>query len=52
MENAAETKPRIVLGIAGGSGSGKSWLAKAVAEAFAGCSSVLCHDWYYHWNRN
>jgi uridine kinase len=40
-------KPRVVLGIAGGSGSGKSWLAKTVAEAFAGRSLVVCHDWYY-----
>jgi uridine kinase len=39
--------PRVVLGIAGGSGSGKSWLAKAVAEAFAGRSLIVCHDWYY-----
>ena len=39
--------PRVVLGIAGGSGSGKSWLARAVAEAFAGRSLVVCHDWYY-----
>ena len=42
-----DLKPRVVLGIAGGSGSGKSWLAKAVAEAFAGRSTVVCHDWYY-----
>jgi uridine kinase len=39
--------PRVVLGIAGGSGSGKSWLAKAVSEAFAGRSTIVCHDWYY-----
>jgi uridine kinase len=39
--------PRVVLGIAGGSGSGKSWLAKAVAEAFSGRSTIVCHDWYY-----
>ena len=30
-----KTPVRVVLGIAGGSGSGKSWLAKAVAEAFS-----------------
>jgi uridine kinase len=49
----AEPKPlpsRVVLGIAGGSGSGKSWLAKAVAETFAGRSAVVCHDWYYKHN--
>ena len=37
----------MVLGIAGGSGSGKSWLARELAEAFEGRASVLCHDWYY-----
>ena len=47
MIETSRTAPPIVLGIAGGSGSGKSWLAKAVAEAFAGRSAVVCHDWYY-----
>lgn len=42
--------PHIVLGVAGGSGSGKSWLAKAVAEAFPGQTTVVCHDWYYRDN--
>jgi uridine kinase len=37
----------VLLGIAGGSGSGKSHLARAVAEAFRGRSTVICHDWYY-----
>lgn len=49
-ETNGERAPQVVLGIAGGSGSGKSWLAKAVAQAFAGRSSVLCHDWYYRHN--
>jgi uridine kinase len=43
-------KPRVVLGIAGGSGSGKSWLAKRVAQAFYGKSALLCHDWWYRHN--
>jgi uridine kinase len=47
MAETPKASPPIVLGIAGGSGSGKSWLAKAVAEAFAGRSAVICHDWYY-----
>jgi uridine kinase len=47
MSETPKTAPRIVLGIAGGSGSGKSWLAKAVAAAFPGRSAVICHDWYY-----
>ena len=47
MPETPKAVPRIVLGIAGGSGSGKSWLAKTVAEAFAGRSTIVCHDWYY-----
>lgn len=42
--------PRVVLGLAGGSGSGKSWLAQRVAKAFAGRSSLVCHDWWYRDN--
>lgn len=49
-ETKPESAPRVILGIAGGSGSGKSWLAKAVAEAFPGRSAVVCHDWYYRDN--
>jgi uridine kinase len=47
MAETPKPTPPLVLGIAGGSGSGKSWLAKTVAEAFAGRATVLCHDWYY-----
>ncbi len=47
MAETKKTKPRVVLGIAGGSGSGKSWLAKAVADRFDGRAAVVCHDWYY-----
>jgi uridine kinase len=47
MTGTSKTLPRVVLGIAGGSGSGKSWLAKSIADAFPGRSAVLCHDWYY-----
>lgn len=39
-----------MLGIAGGSGSGKSWLAKRVASAFYGRSTMVCHDWWYRDN--
>lgn len=42
--------PRLVLGLAGGSGSGKSWLARAIADAFPGETTVVCHDWYYRHN--
>lgn len=43
-------RPRIILGVAGGSGSGKSWLAKAVVAAFPEQTAVICHDWYYRHN--
>ncbi len=39
-----------MLGVAGGSGSGKSWLAKAIVDAFPGQTTVVCHDWYYRHN--
>lgn len=50
MAKTRGEKPRVVLGIAGGSGSGKSWLAKRVAQAFYGKSALLCHDWWYRDN--
>ena len=37
-----------VIGVAGGTGSGKSTLVKRLQEAFAGADVVtLCHDYYY-----
>jgi|CXWL01.1.fsa_nt_gi uridine kinase len=42
--------PRLVLGVAGGSGSGKSWLANAVEKAFPRQTTIVCHDWYYRHN--
>lgn len=50
MAQIPRNRPRIVLGVAGGSGSGKSWLAKAVVAAFPEQTTVLCHDWYYRHN--
>lgn len=50
MAQTRGEKPRVVLGIAGGSGSGKSWLAKRVAQAFYGKTAMLCHDWWYRDN--
>ena len=49
-ETRTDRAPRVVLGIAGGSGSGKSRLAKTLAEAFRGRAAVVCHDWYYKHN--
>ena len=37
-----------VIGVAGGTGSGKSTLVKRLQEAFVGDDVVtLCHDYYY-----
>ena len=37
-----------VIGVAGGTGSGKSTLVKRLQEAFAGDDvATLCHDYYY-----
>lgn len=41
---------RIVLGIAGGTGSGKTTLAKGIKEALGDEAVLLCHDFYYHKN--
>ncbi len=46
----SQDQPAIVLGIAGGSGSGKSWLAQTVAAAFPEQATIICHDWYYRHN--
>lgn len=50
MTRNSPERPRIVLGVAGGSGSGKSWLANAIVAAFPGQTTVVCHDWYYRHN--
>jgi uridine kinase len=36
-----------IIGIAGGSGSGKSWLARYLKDAFGANASVISQDWYY-----
>jgi len=36
-----------VIGISGGSGSGKSWLAQRVVEAFPDDAILVEQDWYY-----
>jgi uridine kinase len=37
-----------IIGVAGGTGSGKSTLVKRLQEAFAGDAvATLCHDYYY-----
>lgn len=41
---------RIVLGIAGGTGSGKTTLAKGIKNALGNDAILLCHDYYYNKN--
>lgn len=38
---------RIVIGIAGGTGSGKTTVAQALYKAFPGDAVILSHDYYY-----
>lgn len=42
----------IVIGIAGGTGSGKTTLAKKIKEEFNDKAILLCHDFYYKSNDN
>ncbi len=37
----------ITIGISGGSGSGKSWFARRIQDAFPGKSTLIEQDWYY-----
>lgn len=36
-----------LIGIVGGSGSGKTWLARRLADALQGQSEIISVDWYY-----
>lgn len=38
----------LLVGIAGGSGSGKTWLARYLLEAFGSSAVLVSQDWYYH----
>lgn len=40
-------KKPVIIGIAGGSGSGKSTFARKIVTRFRQPISVLCHDYYY-----
>lgn len=44
-------KKPLVLGVTGGSGSGKSRLASYIKEGVGGRAAILCMDWYYHNNQ-
>ncbi len=40
-------RPSWLIGIAGGSGSGKSWLAEKLKSRFEGQVACISQDWYY-----
>lgn len=47
--NSPNMQKTILIGITGGSGSGKSWLARHIAEELSPLSVALIEqDWYYH----
>jgi uridine kinase len=43
---------RLVIGIAGGSGSGKTTIAKKLMESFSSECALLSHDYYYKPNEH
>lgn len=43
-------RPSIVVGVCGGTGSGKSWLSGRLRQALAPDCVVVCQDWYYRDN--
>lgn len=40
----------MIIGIAGGSGSGKTTIAQKIKDVFGGEVVILCHDYYYKSN--
>ena len=42
-----EKDERLIIGIAGGTGSGKTTLTRKLVETFGSDVAVLCHDSYY-----
>ena len=43
----ANAKPLLTIAVCGGTGSGKSWLARHLVRHLSGQAVVLCQDWYY-----
>lgn len=41
-----------IVGVAGGTGSGKTTLARKIMQAFSGKSVLLSHDFYYNDNKH
>lgn len=50
MVSMATARKSLCLGIGGGSGSGKSWLAGYLKGRLADNAVVFCSDWYYRDN--
>lgn len=44
---ARGTRPAVIIGIGGGTASGKSWLANYLARELGGQAAVVSQDWYY-----
>ncbi len=42
----------LVIGVAGGTGSGKTTLAQKICSEFGSVATLLCHDYYYKSNSN
>lgn len=42
-----EVRDTIIIGIAGGTGSGKTTLVNKLTEEFGGKVETICHDYYY-----
>jgi len=47
MSRRERPSPPIIVGISGGTGAGKSWLANYLRDGLEGQATVLCLDWYY-----
>lgn len=44
---ALDAPRSLLMGIAGGTGSGKTTLARAIGDALGEASALISHDWYY-----
>ncbi len=47
MSGPAAPRPAFLIGVAGGTGSGKTTLTRKILDALGGRVAVIQHDWYY-----
>lgn len=47
MKGNRQAQPPVLIGIAGGTGSGKTTVATRIVEALEGQATLVQHDWYY-----